>query len=139
MSSGAANRQKSARHAKSNGRMKHVETGKSRGSFDVLVATRGAQAAMMTLRSGGASDDQPSNEHPQCEQWLFVLSGRGEAILGEGRAARQVCLAENSLLVIEKGELHQIKNTGRKLMRTLNIYVPPAYTSDGTPKRRKKR
>src|SRR5262249_10767358 len=88
-------------------RMQNNKTGKSRGSFDVLFATRGAQAAMMTLQPGGASDDQPSNEHPRCEQWLFVLSGSGEAIIGEGRATRRVPLAENSLLVIEKGELHQ--------------------------------
>lgn len=118
--------------------MKHIKTGKSSGSFDVLLATRGAQAAMMTLRPGGASDDQPNNEHPECEQWLFVLSGRGQAVIGKGRAARRVLLAENSLLVIEKGEVHQIKNSGRKLLRTLNVYVPPAYTSDGAPKREKK-
>ena len=119
--------------------MKHIKTGKSRGSFDVLFATRGAQAAMMTLRPGGASDDEPSNEHPECEQWLFVLSGSGAAIIGKGRAARRVPLAENSLLVIEKGEPHQIKNTGRKLLRTLNVYVPPAYMSDGTARRQKRR
>jgi len=119
--------------------MKHIETGKSRRSFDVLFATRGAQAAMMTLQPGCATDDRPSNEHAQSEQWLFVLSGSGQAVIGRGRAARRVSLAENSLLVIEKGELHQVKNSGRKLLRTLNVYVPPAYASDGTPKRGKKR
>jgi len=118
--------------------MKHVKTGKSRGSFDVLFATRSAQAAMMSLRPGGASDDRPSNEHPECEQWLFVLAGKGAAIIGEGRSARRVPIAENSLVVIEKGEPHQIKNRGSKLLRTLNVYVPPAYTSEGAPKREKK-
>ena len=93
---------------------------------------------MMTLRPGGASDEWPSNEHPECEQWLIVLSGSGEAVIGKGGAARRVPLAENSLLVIEKGELHQINSSGRKLLRTLNVYVPPAYTSDGTPKREKR-
>jgi mannose-6-phosphate isomerase-like protein (cupin superfamily) len=117
--------------------MKHIKTGKSRGSFDVLFATRSAQAAMMTLRPGGASDDQPSNEHPECEQWLFVLAGKGEAVIGKGRSARRVPITENSLVVIEKGELHQIKNLGRKLLRTLNVYVPPAYTSAGAPTRGK--
>jgi mannose-6-phosphate isomerase-like protein (cupin superfamily) len=119
--------------------MKQIKTGTSRGSFDVLVATQNAQAAMMTLRRGGASDDQPSNEHPECEQWLFVLSGSGVAVIGDGRATRRVPLAENSLLVIKKGEPHQIKNSGRKPLRTLNVYVPPAYTSDGTPRHRRKR
>ena len=91
----------------------------------------------MTLRPGAASDSQPSNEHPKSEQWLFVLSGSGEAIVhdrsGKVHRAR---LKANSLLVIERGELHQIKNTGRRSLSTLNFYVPPAYDSDGDVKER---
>jgi mannose-6-phosphate isomerase-like protein (cupin superfamily) len=34
---------------------------------------------------------------------------------------------------IEKGEQHEIRNTGRVLLRTLNFYVPPAYRKDGGP------
>lgn len=89
----------------------------------------------MTLRPGAVSDSQPSNEHPKSEQWLFVLSGSGEAIVqdrsGKVHRAR---LQANSLLVIERGELHQIKNTGRRSLSTLNFYVPPAYDSDGDVK-----
>ena len=115
--------------------MRHIKTGLKGGQFDLLVATRGAQAAKMTLRPGAASDDEPSNEHPDCEQWLFVISGSGEAVIGKRRGSlRRVPLAENSLLLIEKGELHQIKNTGRRAMVTINFYVPPAYNSDGEPK-----
>lgn len=88
----------------------------------------------MTLRPGGASDDEPSNEHPDCEQWLFVISGSGAAVIGKRRGSlRRVALAENSLLLIEKGELHQIKNTGRRALVTINFYVPPAYNPDGEP------
>lgn len=115
--------------------MRHIKTGLKRGQFDLLVATRGAQAAKMTLRPGAASDDEPSNEHPDCEQWLFVLSGSGEAVIGKRHGSlRRVALAENSLLLIEKGELHQIKNTGRRALVTINFYVPPAYKADGEPK-----
>jgi mannose-6-phosphate isomerase-like protein (cupin superfamily) len=115
--------------------MKHFKTGLKRGQFDLLVATRGAQAAKMTLRPGATSDDEPSNEHSHSEQWLFVISGKGQALIGKRRGAlRRVELAANSLLVIEKGELHQIKNTGRKSLVTINLYVPPAYNDDGEPK-----
>jgi mannose-6-phosphate isomerase-like protein (cupin superfamily) len=115
--------------------MKHFKTGVKRGQFDLLVATREAQAAKMTLRPGATSDDEPSNEHPHCEQWLFVISGKGQALIGKRRGAlRRVDLAANSLLVIEKGELHQIKNTGRRSLVTINMYVPPAYNDDGEPK-----
>lgn len=114
--------------------MRHVKTRLKRGQFELLVATRGAQAAKMTLRPGGTSDDEPSNEHPRCEQWLFVISGHGEAVVGKRRGAlRRVSLAPNSLLLVEKGELHQIKNTGRRALVTINFYVPPAYNDDGEP------
>lgn len=115
--------------------MRHLKTGLKREEFDLLVATRGAQAAKMTLRPGAASDDEPSNEHPRSEQWLFVISGNGEAVIGKRRGAlRRVPLAPNSLLLIEKGELHQIKNTGRRSLVTINFYIPPAYNADGEPK-----
>ena len=115
--------------------MKHFKTGRSRKEFELLHKTRSAQAAMMTLKPGGTSDDDPSNEHPASEQWLFVIAGTAEARIGPKRAGlRRVPIQEGSLLLIEKGELHQIKNVGRKLLRTINFYIPPAYDSKGKPK-----
>src|SRR4051812_11155690 len=114
--------------------MKHVKTGKKRGKFDLLAHTRETQAAMMTLRPGGTSDDEPSNEHSGSEQWLFVISGSGEAKIGKRRTQlRRIKLETGSLLIIEKGELHQVVNTGKRLLRTINFYVPPAYDAEGEP------
>ncbi len=111
---------------------KHIETGSQRGAFDVLASSRLAQAAKMTLRPGDASDSEPSNEHPKSEQWLFVLSGHGEAVIRDrGGKLRRIKLGPNSLLVIQRGERHQIKNTGRQPLATLNFYVPPAYDRQG--------
>jgi mannose-6-phosphate isomerase-like protein (cupin superfamily) len=42
-------------------------------------------------------------------------------------------LSAGDLLLIEKKQRHQIRNTGRALLRTLNFYVPPAYRKDGNP------
>jgi mannose-6-phosphate isomerase-like protein (cupin superfamily) len=115
--------------------MKHIKTGTKRSTFDLLHATRSIQAAMMTLPPGGVSDDEPSNEHPHSEQWLFVLAGTGEVRIGKRLTSlRRIKLAENSLLLIENGELHQILNTGRRPLRTINFYTPPAYTPDGEPR-----
>jgi mannose-6-phosphate isomerase-like protein (cupin superfamily) len=114
--------------------MKHVKTGTKRGEFELLKTTRHLQAVMMTLRPGGTSDDEPSNEHSSSEQWLFVVAGSGEAVIGKKRGRlRRIKIVENSLLLIEKGELHQIKNTGRRNLRTINFYAPPAYNDDGEP------
>jgi len=89
---------------------------------------------MMTLRPGGTSDDEPSNEHRRSEQWVFVLAGTGEAKIGKRHdQLKTVKLAEHSLLLIEKGELHQIQNTGRKQLRTINFYAPPAYDANEEP------
>jgi mannose-6-phosphate isomerase-like protein (cupin superfamily) len=33
--------------------------------------------------------------------------------------------------VIERGDTHEVKSTGTTPLRTLNIYVPPAYTPGG--------
>jgi mannose-6-phosphate isomerase-like protein (cupin superfamily) len=116
--------------------MKHIETGTRQSKFEPLASTRDCQAAIMVLRPGAASDAEPDNEHPHCEQWLFVVSGAGQATVGKRRhALRRLKLRRNSLLVIEKGELHQIKNTGRRPLRTINFYVPPAYDADGDVKK----
>jgi mannose-6-phosphate isomerase-like protein (cupin superfamily) len=116
--------------------LKHIRTGDKRGAFNVLESTHLAQVAKMTLRPGAASDSHPSNEHPKSEQWLFVVSGTGEAIVHDrsGKSHRTK-LQPNSLLVIERGELHQIKNTGRRQLATINIYVPPAYDREGEAKK----
>ncbi len=107
--------------------MKHFATANNRSFFKPLYATSDCQAAMMTLKPGQSTSDEPENEHPRCEQWLFVISGTGRAIVGKKR----VSLKQGSLLLIEKNELHQVTNTGRAPMHTINFYAPPAYTSSG--------
>ena len=81
-------------------------------------------------KEGGAD-----NRHRGADQWLYVLSGSGEAIVGRRRHK----LRAGSLLLIERREKHQISNNGRGLLRTLNLYVPPAYRKDGNPRSRGKK
>jgi mannose-6-phosphate isomerase-like protein (cupin superfamily) len=114
--------------------MKHIKTAKKRNKFNLLTHTREAQAAMMTLKSGGTSDEEPSNEHSSSEQWLYVISGSGEVKIGKRRGQlRRIKLGTGSLFIIEKGELHQIINTGTQPLRSINFYIPPAYDSEGEP------
>jgi mannose-6-phosphate isomerase-like protein (cupin superfamily) len=82
----------------------------------------------------GQSTGEPDNEHPRSEQWLLVLAGSGRALANKQRVA----LRKGSLLIIEKGEVHQVTNTGRQRLVTINLYVPPAYTSSGEVRRRAK-
>jgi mannose-6-phosphate isomerase-like protein (cupin superfamily) len=77
----------------------------------------------------GDSEGGPDNRHRGSDQWLYVLSGTGEATVG-GRRQR---LKAGTLLLIERGTTHEIRNTGRTVLKTLNLYVPPAYTASGDP------
>lgn len=110
--------------------MKHVNTSHHRAFFKPLMQSRSIQAATMVLKPGQLSSEKPENEHPRAEQWLFVVSGSGRSKV----ARRTVRLTAGSLLLIEKGEAHQITNTGRVPMVTVNFYAPPAYSADGEVK-----
>ena len=44
---------------------------------------------------------------------------------------RRYRLRAGILMLFEHGDRHEVRNTGRSILRTLNIYVPPAYRKDG--------
>jgi mannose-6-phosphate isomerase-like protein (cupin superfamily) len=110
--------------------MKHFNTNKHQGFFKPLIASTSAQAAMMVLKSGQSSSEKKETEHPRAEQWLFVISGSGRAKVGK----LNIRIKTGSLLLIEKGEAHQITNTAKQPMITLNFYWPPAYSAKGDVK-----
>jgi mannose-6-phosphate isomerase-like protein (cupin superfamily) len=94
--------------------------------FLPILSSRTVQAAMMTLRPGQVSGEF-LNEHPKAEQWLFVISGSGTAKFSR----RNIALKKGSLLLIERAQKHQIVNTSKGVLVTLNFYAPPAYTESG--------
>src|SRR3989440_822702 len=96
--------------------------------FRVVPGNRRSQAAEMVIPPGDAEGDA-RNRHRGADQWLYVLAGSGQALL-KGRRHR---LRKGSLILIERGERHEIRNIGRGLLRTLNVYVPPAYAKSGDP------
>lgn len=101
----------------------HLRFGKG---FKVATGNRRSQAATMVIEPGGC-EGGPDNRHRGADQWLFVLSGRGSATVNSKRYP----LREGTLVLIERGDRHEIRNTGRTPLRTLSVYVPPAFTSAG--------
>lgn len=101
---------------------------KFRKGFRVALTNKRAQAAEMVIEPGD-SEGGPDNRHRGADQWLFVTAGRGTAIVNGKRHQ----LRAGSLVLIERGNTHEIRNTGRTPLKTLNVYVPPAYRSDGEP------
>jgi mannose-6-phosphate isomerase-like protein (cupin superfamily) len=75
--------------------------------FKVAVGNRRSQAATMTLEPGD-SEGGPDNCHHGADQWLFVASGTGLAVVNGSR----VRLRAGSLLLMEHGDRHGIRNTG---------------------------
>jgi mannose-6-phosphate isomerase-like protein (cupin superfamily) len=97
-------------------------------AFNVAIDGRDAQAAVMVIAPGG-SEGGPRNRHRGADQWLFVVAGVGEARV-EGQS---VSLEAGSLLLIERGERHEIRNPGSKPLQTLNFYTPAAFDHQGDP------
>ena len=97
--------------------------------FRVAAEVRKAQAAEMVLAPGDAEGGE-DNHHRNADQWLYVVSGTGMATVGR----RKIPLKAGLLLVIERRERHEVRNTGRGLLKTLNFYYPPAFTKRGNPK-----
>lgn len=94
--------------------------------FKVMLGNQRVQAAQMVIAPGG-SEGGPANRHRGADQWLYVVAGSGTARVSK----RRIRLHSGSLLLIEHGERHEIQNTGRTALRTLNLYAPPAYTRQG--------
>jgi len=102
-----------------------------RKAFAPIARTRSSQVATMTLAPGKESSEDSANEHAWAEQWLYVVSGTGSARVGK----RSVKLRPGSLLLIPKRAPHVIRAGKRSRLVTLNVYVPPAYDSEGEPLR----
>lgn len=98
---------------------KHLQFGQG---FKVALGDKSSQAAEMTMVPG-ETEGGPDNRHKGAD----VVSGTGVAIV-EGE---RVELREGTLVLIGRGETHEIRNTGDVPLKTLNVYVPPGYTSEG--------
>jgi mannose-6-phosphate isomerase-like protein (cupin superfamily) len=102
---------------------KHLQFGHG---FSVVLGDTHSQAAQMTIGPGD-SEGGPDNRHQGADQWLYVVSGSGAAIVNNKR----VELREGTLVLIQRGDKHEVRNTGTEALKTLNVYVPPAYTNEG--------
>jgi mannose-6-phosphate isomerase-like protein (cupin superfamily) len=104
---------------------KHLRFGEG---FRVHIRNRRGQAAEMVIPPGKAEGD-PTNRHRGADQWIFIVAGMASALVNGTRYR----LKPGSLMLIEHGDRHEIRNVGRGLLKTLNLYVPPAYRKDGNP------
>ncbi|MFN2635695.1 MAG: cupin domain-containing protein [Gemmatimonadaceae bacterium] len=102
---------------------KYLRFGKG---FSVGMSNKRAQTATMVIEPGDC-EGGPDNKHRGADQWLFVIAGKGSATVGRARHR----LRPGSMLLIGRATTHEIRNTGRTPLKTLNFYVPPAYKKTG--------
>src|ERR1043165_2248357 len=83
---------------------KHLQFGHG---FRIVLGDEHSQAAQMTL-APREPEGGPDNRHRGADQWLYVVSGTGVAILGGER----VELRDGTLVLIQRGDTHEIRITG---------------------------
>jgi mannose-6-phosphate isomerase-like protein (cupin superfamily) len=94
---------------------KHLQFGQG---FRVVLGDSRSQAAQMTLAPGQTEGVR-----------MTATRARTSGSTSSAEPARRVWRASTSSCA--RGEAHEIRNTGDEPLKTLNVYVPPAYTDDG--------
>ncbi len=105
--------------------MKHKKLS-FRPGFRVGPENLKSQCAVMVL-AAGSSEGGSDNSHRGADQWLYVVEGHGAIIVN----GRRIALSSGAMVLIEAGDTHEIRNTGRSLLKTVSLYVPPAYDDKG--------
>ena len=78
------------------------------------------QVVVMTIPPGGEIGDEV---HPDTDQVLAFVDGRGEASLDGQRSA----IGPNDLVFVRAGTRHNFVNTGDAPLRLITIYAPPEH------------
>ncbi|HEY8750547.1 MAG TPA: cupin domain-containing protein [Tepidisphaeraceae bacterium] len=90
--------------------------------FQIIATARKSQVAIMTLAPGKSSGPK-GNEHPKCEQVLYVIEGELLAEIGDEKGT----LRKGDLVIVPAGADHRFVNQSGSRAVTLNVYAPPAY------------
>ena len=74
-----------------------------KSEFKVILGNARSQAAEMVL-APGKNEGGPENRHKGADQWMFVLAGRGEAVIN----GKKLKIGKSSLVLIERGDTHDV-------------------------------
>lgn len=83
----------------------------------------------LTLMSINVGDEIGLEIHPDTDQFLCVVQGKGIAMMGDNRERLnyQRRVYENYAIIIPAGKWHNIINTGRMPLKLFSIYAPPQH------------
>lgn len=90
----------------------------------VLHTGKHSQLVLMSLKVG---EDIGMETHPDIDQILFFVQGKGAAILhGESKT-----VDEGDVVFVPAGTEHNFKNIGQDDLKLFTVYSPPEHP-DGT-------
>ena len=98
------------------------------GERHVCRTRRPAASSCHVVPVGGVRETGLDNYHRGADQWLLVVEGTRTAIID----GRKLSLKPGKMVLIEAGDRHEIRNTGRSLLKTVSVYAPPAYRNEET-------
>ena len=107
----------------------------------MFISTPGPYAALDAAKALGAGmhvflfSDNVTLEHERALKHLAV--SRGLLMMGPGCGTavingHKTRLKTGMMVLIEAGDRHEIRNNGRSLLKTVSVYVPPAYRDEET-------
>lgn len=84
------------------------------------------QLTLMTIPS---FSDIGMEIHPEVEQFLYVESGRGIAMMGKTKGKMDCCgeLRPGTAILIPANTWHNIQNVCREELKLFSIYAPPQH------------
>jgi mannose-6-phosphate isomerase-like protein (cupin superfamily) len=90
----------------------------------VLYTTHNSQLVLMSLLPGEEIGMEVHNDN---DQFFRVDEGEGKVIIN----GIEYAIADGSAIVIPKGTMHNVMNTGTESMKLYTLYMPPHH-KDGT-------
>jgi mannose-6-phosphate isomerase-like protein (cupin superfamily) len=95
----------------------------------VIYTGKEMQLVLMTLRPG---EEIGEEVHPDRDQFFRVEQGEGEVLIDGSRSR----IKSETAIVVPAGARHNVRNTGRELLKLYTIYAPPEH-ADGVVQRTK--
>jgi mannose-6-phosphate isomerase-like protein (cupin superfamily) len=90
--------------------------------FEVLQTTPRSQTAVMKLKPGQASGDEPE-AHKASDQVLLLVEGELSAEI----AGARLRMKAGDVVIISPGIKHKFMNRGNEPAVTFSVYSPPEY------------
>ena len=99
---------------------------RNRAFRQAIWTGRHLQVTLMSIRPG---QEIGLERHPNTDQFLRIEEGHGVVQMGNSRNNLdfQRRIEEDDAVMIPAGKWHNVRNTGREVLKLVSIYAPPEH------------